>query len=71
MTDFVPIDGRPGLVRDMSSKAISNTNTEALRRYEESKKRFDTMKDQNSRLENLENEMSEIKALLLQLVKGS
>lgn len=57
----VPIKDHNHLVRDISSKAILNTNANALKLYEEQKRKFDEITE-------LKNEVKEIKSLLLSLL---
>ena len=72
MNDFLKVEGHDGLVRDMSSKAIINTNK---KQYEEYVARRDAARRQKEQIErqaeeinNVKNELSEIKELLLTLL---
>ena len=72
MNDFLKVEGHDGLVRDMSSKAIINTNK---KQYEEYVARRDAARRQKEQIErqaeeinNVKNDLSEIKELLLTLL---
>lgn len=72
MDGFVKIDGREGLVRDLSSGAILNTNRTdyenyIARRAAEMKTKEQVAK-QNEEINNIKNEMCEIKQMLLALL---
>ena len=60
------VKDHPGLVRDLNSGAILNINTEEIERARE-RKRLRKQKEQE--FEDLKNEVSEIKELLLKLVE--
>jgi len=62
----IKIDGHPGLVRDKNSGAILNINSNEINLARE-RKALRKQKDQE--FENLKNEVSEIKELLLKLVE--
>lgn len=73
MSNYLPVDGHPDLVRDSSSKAIINTNIAA---YEAAVKRSKLVKKQNQDIRDairdiniLKNEMKEIKDLILKMVE--
>ena len=73
MRDFVQIVDNKHLVRDIQSKAILNTDKAGLDEY--LMKRQIALKQQsekintNNRLEKLEQDMSEIKSLLMDIAK--
>ena len=60
------VKDQPGLVRDLNSGAILNINTEEIERARERKK---LRKEKEQEFEDLKNEVSEIKELLLKLVE--
>ena len=60
------VKDHPGLVRDLNSGAILNINTEEIERARERKK---LRKEKEQEFEDLKNEVSEIKELLLKLVE--
>jgi phosphopantetheine adenylyltransferase len=65
---FIPVEGHDGYVRDLSSGAIISINSDEL----EKRKALRAIKRQEkNRIEKIENEMSEIKALLTQLIEKS
>jgi hypothetical protein len=71
---FAKVEGHESLIRDMSSKAIINTNDddyEAYRRSREnSKKQVALIKSQMQEIECLKSDMQEIKQMLNLLIKG-
>jgi len=66
--DYVPVEGSPGLVRDKTSGAIINTDKSAL---EFAKARKIAQKQDKERLNKLENDVSDIKRLLENLVNDN
>jgi hypothetical protein len=70
---LVNIKDKPGLVRDIHSKAILNTDKVALNDYlmksEIARKQNLEREDTKMRLLKLEENMSEIKSLLLEIVQ--
>lgn len=69
----VKIANEPSLIRDVSSKAILNTNKSELQDYlmkrELAKKQQAEQNSNNLRLDKLEADMSEIKSLLRKLAQ--
>lgn len=68
MDNYIKVDGQPSLVRDRNSGAIININTtefEKARLAKQAKKR------QEQKLQDLENDVIEIKSLLRQLIEKS
>lgn len=69
---FVKVKDHENLVRDMNSKAILNTDKLALQDYyqkrELAKKELSEKTESKQRLDKIENEMSEIKDLLRELI---
>jgi len=65
MSGLVKVDGHPHLARDKQTGAVVNINRKSIEDARQAKKNR-LAKDQ--RLDNLENEVSEIKNLLKQLV---
>lgn len=61
----IPVEGYHGLERDRHSGAIVNTDTEA---YNNFIRRANAKKANAERLNRLENDMSEIKDLIRQLI---
>ena len=63
------------LIRDISSKALLNTDRAGLQNYmvqrELAKKQLQEKTETSNRLIQLEQDMSEIKSLLRQLAKGN
>lgn len=71
---LVNIEGHQGLVRDTHSKAILNNDRSALEEYlakvEIAKKQNLEKEETKNRLQKLEEDMSEIKSLLLQIAQS-
>jgi hypothetical protein len=57
-----------GLVKDIESGAVLNVDNARLQAYKKQKAAFESSKDSGKRLEKLENDMSEIKQMLQQLL---
>lgn len=70
---YIPVEGHKNLVRDRNTGAIVNINSQSLEDARAAKARRLEEKHKNEQLKNdvadLRSEMSEIKALLQQLVK--
>jgi len=64
--DKIKIDGHPGLARDKETGAILNINRNEIQIARERKV---LRKQKEQEFENLKNEVSEIKELLLKLVE--
>jgi hypothetical protein len=64
---FLKVEGKEGLVRDPSTNAIINVNQDEYQKYlaRRNKKTSDAQ-----RIENLENELSEIKRMLSILINN-
>jgi hypothetical protein len=71
--ETLKVEGHENLVRDRYSKAILNTDRKALEEYHRlrdlAKKEINEKNEMKNRLVNLENDMQEIKSLLLELVQ--
>ncbi len=69
---LVPIKDDPKLIRDVTNRAILNTDYEGLQRYKAqrllAKKRLDEQEEMKNKVNKLEQDVSEIKDLLQQLV---
>ena len=63
----VPIEGHPHLERDMSSNALINTDIDAYKAWEE---RAKIKQKEETRINKIENELSEIKGMLKELLNG-
>jgi hypothetical protein len=62
MTDF------EGLVKDPNSGAVLSVDNDRLKAYKKQKAAFETTRDSSKRLDKLENDMSDIKQMLQQLL---
>jgi len=60
----------PGLVRDISNKAILNTNQSALTSYKLKRAREATINEKFDDINRLKSDVAEIKLLLLQLLQN-
>ena len=69
MTKYLKVEGREDLVRDTESKAILSTDLKKLQEHREKKDFFKSLIAQKDDINTLKEEMSEIKALLHQIVK--
>ena len=71
---LVQIKDDPKLIRDVTNRAILNTDREGLERYKAqrllAKKRLDEQEEMKNKVNKLEQDVSEIKDLLRQLVTG-
>lgn len=73
MTTLVQIEGKQGLVRDVSSGAILNTNRTEYENYLTKKKQAVEQKEQlvkqQKDIDNIKEELSDIKDLLKMLIR--
>ena len=74
MEGFVNIQNKDGLVRDLSSKAVINTNRTEYENYLQRKtaaKELNQQIKQNAdKIEKIESDVTEIKEMLAMLIKG-
>ena len=63
---YIAINGHPELVKDTNSGAILNIDNQALEAYRNKKKQKQL---EEKRINNLENDMIEIKYMMKQLLK--
>jgi len=74
MVDTAKVQGHKHLVRDLKSQAIINTDSDAYARYMSRKvkqsKKDDEMRDVIRDVNELKNEMREIKNLLVEIKNG-
>lgn len=69
MSDYLKVSGHDLLYRDTSTGAIVNKDQSEFEKYRIAKKRAQKIELIESDLNNLKNEISEIKSLLLELIK--
>lgn len=73
MKKYMKVDGQPGLVRDKTSGAILNINSNEIRQARKRKKAWQEEKEKTERLSNevtdLKKDMDEIKSLLKQVLE--
>lgn len=69
---YVKIENKDGLIRDMSSGAVLNTNRTDYENYLTRKRQAQIEKEESSKqveeINNLKNEINEIKQMLLALM---
>ena len=74
MSNSVKVQGHPHLVRDLKSQAIINTDSDAYARYMARKvkqsKKDDEIRSVIRDVNELKNEMKEIKNLLVEMKNG-
>ncbi len=72
MTEFLKVLGHNGLVRDTSSGAIINTNKteydEYMARVREAEERENAISQHTIEINNIKNELQDIKSLILQIL---
>lgn len=76
MSEYIKVDGKDGLVRDMSTRAIINTNKSDyqnyLNRVTANKEKQRQIEEHSQDINNIKTELSDIKQMLLMLInKGS
>lgn len=70
MQKIVKIKDAPGIVKDITTGALLNTNTEALLAYRARREHAEKVNTLQSDVQNLKSELKEIKELLLALVSS-
>jgi Tfp pilus assembly protein PilO len=74
MTKYLKVEGNDGLVRDTDTLAILNTNSSEYQKYvaqrESLRVRNEEMARQAAEINNLKEDLSEIKQMLKALIKG-
>lgn len=68
MEGTIGIEGEKYLSRDLSSKAILNSNTKEIAKYKEQTKKLEETKRISLEIETLKQDVGEIKALLKALL---
>jgi hypothetical protein len=75
MEGFLKVEGKDGLVRDLSSGAIINTNASEYENYlkkrNAAKQLREDLDKQSKEINNIKNEVGEIKELLIRLINKS
>lgn len=70
---FLKVSGHEGLVRDSNSRAVLNTSSEEYNNYiqtrERAKQKNRIIEQQQEDIQQLKNDMSEIKSLLTKLLE--
>jgi hypothetical protein len=74
MEGFVKIQNKEGLIRDLSSGAVINTNRTEYENYLQRRNAEKDLKDQiknnSDKIEKIESDVTEIKDMLAMLIKG-
>jgi len=74
MEGFVKIQNKEGLIRDLSSGAVINTNRTEYENYLQRRNAEKDLKDQikqnADKIEKIESDVTEIKEMLAMLIKG-
>jgi hypothetical protein len=74
MEGFVKIQNKDGLIRDLSSGAVINTNTtdreNYLQKRNAAKELTQQIKQNADKIEKIESDVTEIKEMLAMLIKG-
>jgi hypothetical protein len=78
MSEKVQIEGKSNLVRDINSKALLNTDVRSLNEYQLKKKmmismeqnesEINSIKERLSKIDSLESDLKDIKALLQRII---
>lgn len=69
MNDFAKVKDYKGLVRDMRTKAILNTDHEALINHRKNKNALKDMMNNSQKISKIEEEIDDIKKMLLILIE--
>jgi len=64
------VEDRPDLVKDEDTKAILNTNKVALSAYKKRREQQRTVQNMSEELNDIKNDMSEIKSLLRDIINN-
>jgi hypothetical protein len=65
---FIKVEGNDNLVRDMKSKAILNTNVEALKAHKKQREEANKVHNMLEEFPGLKRDVSEIRGMLLSLL---
>lgn len=74
LPQLLKVENEPGLVRDTASNAILASSMSEKRAFQEAQKRelnISRIGELNDRVENLENNVNDIKTMLQQLINNS
>jgi len=74
MTNYLKVENHSSLVRDISSNAIVNTNTDDYDQYIRNKQlaaqRMNKINEQDQEINNLKQDMAELKQMVTALLKN-
>lgn len=68
MIERIQVEGHPNLYRDPSTGAIINSNIDEYNAYMEAKRKREELYNSINEINNLKEEMAEIKSLLKELI---
>lgn len=68
MIERIQVEGHPDLYRDPSTGAIINSNIDEYNAYMEAKRKREELYNSINEINNLKEEMAEIKSLLKELI---
>jgi hypothetical protein len=68
MTKYAKVEEHDDLIRDMHSKAILNIDNQALMEHRKKKEMMKKVLNNSQKIENIENQISEIKQMLSILI---
>jgi len=69
MSDFISINNNEDLVRDSHSKAILNTNKDALDAWKKRKVKTNQIETHELEINNIRNELDEMKNMLKEIIQ--
>ena len=70
MTNYAKVKEQKGLVREMYSKAILNTDAQALQEHRKNKKMMKELVDNSTKIKKIEDDISSIKEMLSSIVNS-
>lgn len=70
MTNFAKVKDHTGLVREMYSKAILSVDDQALKDHRKKKAMMKEVVNNSQKINQIENDMQEIKQMLAEMVKN-
>lgn len=65
---LLPVEHHPGFAKDPKSGAILNTDNDRLRAYKKQKRIMQETVRSSQRLDKLEQDMSDVKSMLMQIL---
>jgi hypothetical protein len=71
MTNYAKVKEHKNLVREMYSKAILNTDEQALLQHRKNKSVLKNIMENNKKIEKLESDIGDIKSMLQSIIEKS